>query len=214
MSLSSQIDTLKTAMATQVPPEALAAMSDAARELAASGVAAKALKVGAEAPGFALPDAHGRTVCLEDLLKAGPVVLVFYRGLWCPFCNLTLAALQQALPQIGETGATLVAVSPQTPSATEHTSQTLQIAFPMLSDAGNETARAYGLVFTLAAEMRPIYEALGVDLRVVNGDASYELPLAATYVIGRDHKVAYAFVDSDYTHRMEPADITRVLQSL
>lgn len=214
MSLSSQIDTFKASMGDKVPADVLTAMSKASQELAATGVAQRALQAGTHAPAFELPDAQGRNVRLDDLLKDGPVVLTFYRGQWCPFCNLALTALQQELTQIHQSRATLIAVSPQTPSATAQTRQALNIAFPVLRDTGNNVARAYGLVFTLAAEMRPIYDALGVDLHTANGDASYELPLAATYVIGQNHKIAYAFVDSDYTRRMEPTEITRVLKSL
>ncbi|RQS75587.1 AhpC/TSA family protein [Burkholderia sp. Bp8963] len=214
MSLSSKINTLKVSMADKVPLEALQAMGNAAQALASSGIAQKALKVGARAPTFELPDADGHIVPLNDLLKDGPVVLTFYRGQWCPFCNLTLAALQRELSQIKKTGATLIAVSPQTPAATGATVKATKTEFPVLSDAGNKVARAFGLVFSLSAEMRPIYHQLGADLPTVNGDASYELPLAATYVIGRDRHIAYAFVDSDYSKRMEPSEIVRVLKTL
>ncbi|MEK2606196.1 peroxiredoxin-like family protein [Burkholderia arboris] len=214
MSLSAQIDVLKAGMADTVPAEALQAMGKAAADLAASGIAETALKAGARAPVFELPDAEGRTVRLNELLKDGPVVLTFYRGQWCPFCNLTLAALQRALPEIREAGATLVAVSPQTPHSTAATVKAGAIAFPVLSDTGNHIARSFGLVFSLASDIRPIYRDLGVDLPDFNGDASYELPLAATYVIGKDGSVAYAFVDSDYTRRLEPAEIVRIVKAL
>ncbi|HEM7852244.1 peroxiredoxin-like family protein [Burkholderia multivorans] len=214
MSLSAQIDALKAGMADKVPAEALQAMGKAAADLAASGITETALKACARAPAFELPDAEGRTVRLNELLKDGPVVLTFYRGQWCPFCNLTLAALQRSLPEIREAGAILVAVSPQTPQSTAATVKASAIDFPVLSDAGNHVARSFGLVFSLATDMRPIYRDLGVDLPAVNGDASYELPLAATYVIGQDGSVAYAFVDSDYTRRLEPAEIVRIVKSL
>ncbi|VWD06257.1 Putative peroxiredoxin [Burkholderia lata] len=214
MSLSAQIDTLKAGMSDKVPAEALRAMGKAAADLAASGITETALKAGARAPAFELPDAEGRPVRLNELLKDGPVVLAFYRGKWCPFCNLTLAALQRALPEIREAGATLVAVSPQTPQSTAATVKASAIDFPVLSDTGNHVARSFGLVFSLAANMRPIYRDLGVDLPEFNGDASYELPLAATYVIGKDGRVAYDFVDSDYTRRLEPAEIVRIVKAL
>ncbi|WP_175690569.1 peroxiredoxin-like family protein [Burkholderia anthina] len=214
MSLLAQIDVLKVGMTDKVPAEVLQAMGKAAEDLAASGITEKALKAGARAPVFELPDAEGRPVRLNELLKDGPVVLVFYRGQWCPFCNLTLAALQRVLPEIREAGATLVAVSPQTPQSTAATVKASAIDFPVLSDMGNHVARSFGLVFLLAADMRPIYRDLGADLPDFNGDASYELPLAATYVIGKDRRVAYAFVDSDYTRRLEPAEIVRIVKAL
>ncbi|WP_016914295.1 peroxiredoxin-like family protein [Vreelandella stevensii] len=214
MSLLSEIDAFKKSLGEQVPADVLYAMGNAAQKLAESGIAEKALKVNEQAPSFELPDATGNKVSLDELLKDGPVVLSFYRGLWCPFCNLTLAALQRELPKIQQAGAALVAISPQTPEATEATVDQLKTTFPVLSDSGNTVARAYGLVFTLSDEMRPIYSALGADLPKVNGDESYELPLAATFIINRDKKVSYAFVDSDYTRRIEPSDIVDILQSL
>ncbi|OXJ20079.1 peroxiredoxin-like family protein [Burkholderia sp. AU6039] len=214
MSLSSHIDALKVSMVDKIPSDMLQAMSSASQALAVSGIAQKALKVGTRVPSFELPDADGRIVRLNDLLKDGPVVLTFYRGQWCPFCNLTLAALQRELPRIQEAGATLIAISPQTPVATAATVKTVRTTFPVLSDVGNNMARAYGLVFSLSPEMRPIYHQLGANLPIVNGDASYELPLAATYVIGQDRLIAYAFVDSDYTKRMEPSEIVRILNTL
>jgi len=214
MSLKSEIDTFASSLAQQVPPDVLLAMGQATQALVTSGIADKAVKVGDLAPPFELPDATGRRVQLDELLKHGPVVLVFYRGLWCPFCNLTLAALQRELGRIHEAGGTLVGVSPQTPSATDRTAQQLSLDFPVLSDAGNVAARMYGLVFALAEEMRPIYGALGVDLPSANGDDSYELPLASTFVIGRDRRIAYAHVDADYTRRVEPSAVTQVLRNL
>ncbi|WP_269504743.1 peroxiredoxin-like family protein [Burkholderia sp. IMCC1007] len=214
MSLSAQIDALKAGIADQVPAEALQEMNKAAADLAASGIVETALKAGARAPVFELPNAEGRPVRLNELLETGPVVLAFYRGQWCPFCNLTLAALQRALPKIREAGATLVTVSPQTVQSTAATVKAGALDFPVLSDTGNHVARSFGLVFSLAADMRPIYRDLGVDLPEFNGDVSYELPLAATYVIGKDGRVAYAFVDSDYTRRLEPEEIVRIVEVL
>ncbi|MBN3811321.1 peroxiredoxin-like family protein [Paraburkholderia sp. Ac-20347] len=214
MSLASQLHAFKSSMTSQVPPDALAAIEKAAQELAKSDVADNALKVGADAPSFELRDAYGNVVRLDDLLKDGPVVLTFYRGQWCPFCNLTLAALQLEFAEISRAGATLVAVSPQTQSATLQTIQTLQTSFPVLSDEGNKVAREFGLSFSLPDAVRPVYHALGADLPTSNGDDSYTLPLAATYIIGRNKKIKYAFVEADYTQRMEPADITRALKAV
>ncbi|WP_211462919.1 peroxiredoxin-like family protein [Collimonas silvisoli] len=214
MSLISEIDALKASMGEKLPADVASAMGQASQALVASGAAGKALKAGALAPLFELPDAQGKLVRLDELLGRGPVVLVFYRGLWCPFCNLTLASLQRELGQIKAAGATLVAISPQTPEATSKTSEQLATEFAVLSDVGNNVARLYGLVFTLAENMRPIYSALGVDLPVANGDDNYELPLASTFIIDKDRRTAYAAVDADYTRRMEPAEITKVLLAL
>ena len=151
---------------------------------------------------------------LKDLLAAGPVVLSFYRGGWRPYCNLELRALQPALPEITRLGATLVAVSPQTPDESLSTAEKNALAFPVLSDAGSATAKSFGIAYDLAEELRPIYARFGHALPDKNGDESWVLPIPATYVIDTDGTIALAFVDVDYRNRLEPAEILTALQSL
>jgi len=153
-------------------------------------------------------------VRLADLLERGPVVLTFYRGAWCPYCNLTLRAYQAALPAITALGATLVAVSPQTPDNSLTTVEKKELTFPVLSDAANVVARQYGLVVSLSEDVRPLYTAIGSALPAYNGDQSWELPMAGTFVIARDGTARLAFVDPDYTHRLEPAEIVAALRDL
>jgi len=182
--------------------------------LAASGIAQRALKAGDCAPDFRLPDARGGSLRLNSLLAAGPVVLSFYRGGWCPYCNLELRALQQALPGITRLGATLVAVSPQTPDESLSTAEKNALVFPVLSDAGSATAKSFGTAYDLAEELRPIYTRFGHALPDKNGDESWVLPIPATYIIDTDGTITLAFVDVDYRNRLEPADILAALQSL
>ena len=173
-----------------------------------------ALGVGDPAPDFALPDAMGREVRLSELLERGPVVLTFYRGAWCPYCNTQLRDYQDALADVERAGATLVAVSPQTPDGSVTTAERNGLAFPVLSDVGNRVSRAYGLVYEVDAATRERYQAVGVDLAEANGTgggAAWELPVPATYVIGTDGTVRAAFVEADYTQR---ASARQVLDAL
>jgi len=214
MLLKQEIDQLNAALAQQVPPQVLSSLAEAIRQLDGSGIARSSVQVGEHAPEFALPNASGVTIKLADLLQEGPVVLSFYRGIWCPYCNLELAALQRVLPQIRELGAQLVAVSPQTPEPTQQTVAKHGLAFQVLCDEGNRVAESYGLSFLLPESVRPVYAALGVDLPGFNGDDTFKLPMAATYVIARDGKVSHAFVNADYTQRLEPAEIVAALERL
>ena len=198
----------------RIPPGTLAVMEAATASLEASQLAERSLAVGAAAPDFSLPDAKGDRVVLSKLLTEGQVVLSFYRGGWCPYCNIQLKTLQDRLGDIAEAGGRLVAVSPQTPDNSLSTAEKHSLAFPVLSDVGNAVARSYGIVFTLADELRPVYAGWGLDLAAANGDRSFELPLPATYLIRPDGTVAWRFVDADYTKRAEPDDVVDALRAL
>jgi peroxiredoxin len=213
-SLQGQLDALKAQLTQVLPPEAFAAISDDLAALIRSEIVAQALNEGAQAPDFALPDARGTTVRLAELLARGPVALVFYRGEWCPYCNLALRAYQAILPQIQQLGATLVAISPQTPDNSLTTVEKKGLTFPVLSDAGNRVARQYGLVFAIGEAARPAYAAIGADLPAFNGDASWELPMPGVFVIARDGTVRLAAVEADFTRRPEPDVILGALRNL
>ena len=214
MSLKAELDAFRSEFMAQVPAEIRDAMVRADMELAASGMAQRALKAGDRTPDFNLTDARGGHVRLKDLLAAGPVVLSFYRGGWCPYCNLELRALQQVLPDITRLGATLVAVSPQTPDESLSTAEKNALAFLVLSDIGSTTAKSFGIAYDFAEELRPIYTRSGHALPDKNGDESWVLPIPATYVIDTDGTIVLAFVDVDYRNRLEPAEILVALQSL
>jgi peroxiredoxin len=204
MSLSDQLLAVTASVKQQAPAAVLATMEDATAQLNAAGILKHALQPGDVFPEFTLPNATGTLVSSRQLLAEGPLVLTFYRGAWCPYCNLELAALQAVLPQIEAAGAQLVAVSPQTPDNSLSTVQKNQLAFTVLSDTDSQLARKLGILFTLPESLRPIYQAFGIDLVKTNGNNSLELPVPATYFIGQDGVIAQAWMDVDYRKRVEP----------
>lgn len=204
MTLSTELKAMTESVRQQVPAEVMATLEAGAATLLASGVARNVIKPGDRLPEFELPDANGIMVRSRDLLAKGPLLLTFYRGSWCPYCNLELNALQQRLPDILARGASLVAISPQTPDASLTTQMKHDLKFPVLSDAGNRIARKFGLVFALDDGLKKIYDAFGIDLLAHNGDNSLELPVPATYLIGSDGVVLAAYVNVDYRDRLEP----------
>lgn len=183
---------------------------DAVRD---SGVVERAKNVGETAPGFTLPDATGETVSLDTLLDDGPVVLVWYRGGWCPYCNLTLKAYRDRLDEIESLGATLVAISPELPDNALSTKEKNGLEFAVLTDEGNRVARRYGVVFDLTDAVHANYNK-NFALDAWNGQSSGELPLAATYVIDRSGEIRYAFLHPDYRERAEPSEVIDALRAV
>jgi peroxiredoxin len=212
--LTDQLDETVQAFMAGLQKQDAQTVGNSFEKLHASDVAKNAINVGDSVPDFTLPDATGKSVQLYDRLNNGPVVLSFYRGGWCPFCNLELQALQSRLPDIQALGASLIGISPETPDISLTTSEKHQLEFDVLSDIGNRTARDFGLLFTVYEEMRPLYLKWGLDVPACNGDDSWELPVPATYLIGADRTVKAAHVDRDYTKRMEPEHILTALRSL
>ncbi|TKC88289.1 AhpC/TSA family protein [Trinickia terrae] len=218
MSLQDKLDAFKADFKAGkapyfAPPEIHPIMERATAELIASGQAQRALKAGDKAPLFTLTDPNGVPVSSEALLAKGPLVISFYRGVWCPYCNLELQALQEALPSFEALGASLVAISPQNAVNSRKSVRTNQLGFPILSDAHNEVAAAFGLRFALPDYLVDLYKQLKNDLPAFNGDPGWTLPMPARYVIGQDGTILYAEVNPDYTHRPDPADMLPALRS-
>lgn len=217
MSLQAKLDAFKADFQAgrppyNVPPSVIETMRRATAELIASGAAARALKAGDEAPAFALKDPDGRPVSSAELLAKGPLVVSFYRGVWCPYCNMELQALQEALPAFETLGATLVAISPQTAANSRKSVRQNGLGFPILSDTRNDVAAAFGLRFALPDYLVDLYKSLKNDLPAFNGDPSWTLPMPARYVIGQDGTILYAEVNPDYTRRPEPEDMLPALR--
>lgn len=212
-SLTSKLEERKAAFASKASEHKKRAYSQGIDEVKMSGITASAKQVGDIAPNFSLTNARSESVSLSDCLKKGSVVLTWYRGGWCPYCNMTLHALQQELPNFQEHGAQLIALTPELPDNSLTTQEKNELTFEVLSDMGNQVARDYGIVFKLNDEVAGMYNA-AFALNDHNGDQSNELPLAATYLIDQAGVIQYAFLDHDYRNRSEPSEITQVLSSL
>ncbi len=173
------------------------------------------LKVGERAPDFTLPNAFGKPVSLSGQLAKGPVVLTFYRGAWCPYCNLELKSLRDALPRLEHLGARLIAVTPQQPDKSLEQVKKDGYSFEILSDLNGAVMRDYRLYFAVPETLSDLYkDRFGLDLATYNGPGRYELPVPGTFVIDRHGIVRAAFADTDYKRRMEPADIITALRTL
>ena len=213
MSLQEQLKAKYEEIKKNAPNEV--AIFDADTEsFISSGDAPQGIQVGDQLASFELPNQLGQTISLDELQGDSNIVISFYRGGWCPYCNIELCVLQQALPEFKSHGARLIAISPQLPDESMSTAEKNELSFPVLSDAGNKVARELGLVFTLSEQLRPLYESFNIDLPATNGDKSFELPIPATFIIDSDGVVKGAFVNADYKQRMDPSDIINVLKEI
>ncbi len=211
--LLEEIKSYKEAFKQKAPEEKQKLMAQATKELKESGVA-EGLKEGDQVPDFKLPDATGKTVSITEELSKGLVILTFYRGGWCPYCNLELKAYQRELESIKDAGATLIAISPETPDATLSTREKNELEFIVLSDEGNNVAEQFDLVFKMPKYLIEIYKDSGLDVPGHNGNDDWELPKPATFVINQSGKIVFAEVDSDYTKRVEPFKVIEILKNI
>ena len=211
--LSEQLEEYRAGWKQRVPADRQAAMERHIAHLTESGAGRNAMQVGDQAPPITLPDAHGKPFDVAELLAKGPVVVTFYRGGWCPFCNLELKAYQAVLPRIVAAGATLVAISPEKPDDSMSTLEKNALSFPVLSDVGQKVGRAFGLVYAFTDELRSVYDGFKLDIPDKNGaPGDWSLPLSATYVIGSDGRILFADTSVDYRHRTDPLDVLQVLE--
>ena len=200
---------------TKISPTIFAVIDKAIAELTASGILDRAVKAGDKAPDFSLPDALGNRVSLYEALEKGPVILTWYRGSWCPFCNIQLHDYQKVLGDIHAAGAQLFAVSPELPDSSLSWKEKNELEFVVLSDLRNEVARQYGIVYRVPDSIAANYGKGGrIDLAKYNDDESLELPLAVTYVVGTDGMIEYAFLDTDWRKRAETSEVVDVVKRL
>lgn len=220
MSLQDKLDAFRTNFEAGGAPYNAPAwihepMHRATDELIATGQADRAARAGDKAPVFTLKDADGNAHSSAALLAQGPLVVTFYRGVWCPYCNMDLQALEASLPELAKYGAKLVAISPQAPVNSRRSARENKVSFPILSDPHNDVANAFGLRFKLPDYLIELYrDVFKNDLAVVNGDPSWTLPMPARFVIGQDGVIAYREVNPDYTRRPDPEELLPVLKQL
>jgi len=212
MSLKEQLAEYRAGWYKRVPPERQAIMQRHIDQLRTGAIARSMLKVGDRAPAIVLTNAKGQTVDVATLLKKGPVIVTFYRGGWCPYCNFELKAYQEILPEIAAAGASLVAISPEKPDDSLSTAEKNALSFEVLSDVGQNVGRAFGLVYDFTDELKSAYRGFNLDIPARNGTPDeWALPVSATYVIDRDGIIIYAYTDPDYRDRADPREVLAAL---
>lgn len=210
-----QSDQLKAAAAERLPADVVAAFDRSIENLLAEGVPSNAIAVGDRLESFTLDDATGTPLTLDQIVESGPAVVVFYRGGWCPYCNLALRTYQrELLPHLDRFGARLVAISPQPPDESLSTVEKAELSFTVLSDPGSRLADQIGIAFQQADEVLAAQRALGLDLAQVNAEGSTRLPRPTVLIVDKDRLVRFVDVQPDYTARTEVADIVAALEAL
>ncbi|TYA89215.1 peroxiredoxin-like family protein [Seonamhaeicola marinus] len=212
MKLSQILAERKAKNEINIPAEKWAVMQRSTNEVKKRQLASKALQTGDELPSFILPDIHGNTITLEGY-EDDFLIVSFYRGGWCPFCNMELKALQNILPELNKLNTLLVAISPETPDNSITTSEKNGLSFSVLSDINNRYAKSLGLVFELPEDLRTVYHSFNINVEKHNGNQDYELPMPATYVVNKNRQIIYSFTPEDYTVRLEPELILEIIKN-
>lgn len=214
MPLAHDLSATRDAVQAALPPHVFDAIGGSIETLRASGLADRAVGVGGHVALPVLDTVEGLPVDLADTAAGRPVVLVFYRGGWCPYCNVTLRAYAKALPAFEAAGAALIAVTPEAPAHAAATARDNDLRFPVAVDKGNRFARSLGLVFSVPDDLVPLYRDIGLDVAARNGEGGHDLPIPATYVLTPEGRVAWAHVDPDFTTRADPDDALAAVKSL
>lgn len=213
MSLTEQLKEKANQSATKYPAAVHKIMSDAILELSDRQLAPKTIKAGDKIPQIVLPNASNQLVSVQELLLDNKVILSFYRGGWCPYCNMELRALQNSQVEFKKLGATLVALSPETPDNSLSTLEKNKLNFEVLSDTDNVIADTFNLNFTLPKDLIEVYTNFGINLEHSNGNKNNQLPIAATYIIDQDGTILYDFIQEDYKKRADPEELIKHLKN-
>ena len=211
LSLGEQLLEIQARTRELVRPENLQIQERSIRELEASGAADKILQAGSLTTDFELADRNGKLVRSSDLLAEGPLIVIFFRGRWCPYCIATVEAWQRFLPEMQKHHASLLAISPQTIKQNNLMAEQHRLSFPVLSDPGNRVAKRFGVAYQLPHDLQELNRRIFVNLEFINGDKSWELPMPSTFLVASDRQILFAEAHPDYTQRTEPQ---RVLNHL
>jgi len=212
MNLSKKLAENKAKSAKNIPAEKWEIMTQSTNELKARSLSTKALKEGNILPKFTMPNVLGEKVSLDNF-DSNFLIISFYRGGWCPYCNMELKALQNILPQVKKLNTNLVAISPETPDNSLTTSEKNDLSFTVLSDMDNTYAKSLGLVFQMPENLREVYHSFNINVDVHNGNTAYELPMPATYIVNKQREIIYSFIPEDYTERLDPEIVLDVLKN-
>jgi peroxiredoxin len=213
--LHTELDAFKACLIDRLGPESAAELkAEEARTLAAAETGPQPPRVGEIAPDFVLPDLDGAPVRLQDVLRQGPAVLLFFRGGWCPFCTITLRAYQAIQPALTKLGASLIAIAPQRPEEQRDMAEIHGLRMRLLVDHDNATARAWNLAYELPPTIRKLYQRLGHPIPERNGTDAWEMPFPATFVLRGDGRVMRAHYDPRISKRMEPADALATVRAM
>ena len=213
MTLTQELTQKRESSAKAIPQDKYVVMQQSTQELLDAKISERAAQTGNTLPNFELPDENNNKVTLDEILQGEYLIVSFYRGGWCPYCNMELRALQQLSPEFKNLGADLVAISPETPDNSLTTSEKNELQFKILSDINNEYAKSLNLAFQMPEDLQEVYHSFGLDVEKHNGNNNYELPMPATYVIDKNKTIIYDFVPEDYTKRLDPKDILEFLQN-
>ncbi|KAJ5537728.1 hypothetical protein N7513_005673 [Penicillium frequentans] len=214
MALTAELSTTYNQFLETAPKEVSQVITEAVGNFKSTYDPAKAIQPGTAFPKFQLSDATGQKVTLDDLLGKGAILVSFYRGEWCPFCNLELRALQSHLDEFHKKGVTLVAISPELPDQSLSTSEKLSLKFPVLSDVDNKLAKQLGLLFPQPKAMRTVFDKFSVDWKQRYGNDDLEVPVPATFLVDKKGIVRYSFVNPEYQHRLDPETALKWIEHL
>ncbi|PXW11099.1 MULTISPECIES: peroxiredoxin-like family protein [Chryseobacterium] len=209
--LAIQIEQLNQELSSQLPQDILNAFGNSVEDLKTKNMGDNSIQAGQQMPEFSLPNAYGENIHSTQILKKGKMILAFYRGSWCPYCNLELKFLQDNLSRLKEKNAVLVAISPQNPDHSLTMVEKNNLEFEVLTDHNNDFAKKLGIVFQLQDFVLPYYQNLGIDLSLFNNNKENTLPVPAVFVVDENSKIVYKFLDVNYMNRV---DIEELIQTL